>query len=50
MKNLSYIIATVFLLISLVSCTADEIKTDSSSNIVKKDVSAIDTAITPVRK
>jgi uncharacterized protein YxeA len=47
MKNFIYIIATVSLLISLASCTADEIKTDSQSNIVKKDVSAIDPIVKP---
>jgi hypothetical protein len=50
MKNLIYIIATVSLLISLASCTADEIPTETKNTIVKQDVSAIDPAITPPKR
>jgi uncharacterized protein YxeA len=47
MKKFIYTIAIVTVLISLTSCTADEIKTEPQSTIVKQDVSAIEKPITP---
>jgi uncharacterized protein YxeA len=49
MKKFIYTIAIVTVLISLTSCTADEIKTEPQSTIVKQDVNAVEKVVMPAK-
>jgi hypothetical protein len=51
MKNFTYTTIAMFsLLITLASCTADEIKTEPKTTIVKQDVSAVVQPLMPQKR
>jgi hypothetical protein len=47
MKKFICAIAITLFVLSLVSCTSKEIKTEPKNTIVKQDVSAVDKIVTP---
>jgi hypothetical protein len=47
MKKFICAIATILFVLSLVSCTAEEIKIEPKTTIVKQDVSAVDKIVIP---